>query len=484
VLGYIRKHELIRAGDRVAIAVSGGADSVALLRLMLELRNELGTVLSIVHLNHQLRGAESDADEQFVRALADLHDLEIACEGRDVKANAAGNKLSLEAAARKLRYEFFRCVLQSGVNRIATAHTLDDQAETVLLKLTRGAGTRGLAGVYPRILVRRPSSSVAEEAVSSQLSALSESAKPAIEGSIIRPLLGTRRSQLREYLAEIGQSWREDATNQDLRHTRNRIRHEVLPRIEQELNPSICEVLAETADIAREEEEYWEYEVGRLLPQLWHKNEDGGSLDRRALGKQPLALRRRLVRAAAESVGHTLEFRHVEEILELAREGSRTVVEESVVVIRQGNELHFCGSAERASDYSYDLSVPGIIDIPEAGVRIEALIVTSENDEKYDPRHLIDPGQTTASFSVRNWRAGDRFWPAHTRQPKKIKELLQDRHITGERKRRWPVVASGEEVVWLRGFGVRRDFQAQGNKGILIREAKLNLPESTHEGRN
>ena len=464
VFGYIRKHELVRAGDRVGVAVSGGADSVALLRLMLELRDELGIVPSAIHLNHNLRDTDSDADEQFVRSLAAMHGLEINCESRDVKRHSAEKKLSLEAAARELRYEFFRRILQSGVDRVATAHTLDDQAETVLLKLVRGAGTRGLAGIFPKL------------AVSHQPSALSQDNSADFRDTrpcVIRPLLGTRRSQLREYLAEIGQSWREDATNQDLRHTRNRIRHEILPRLEEELNPSICEVLAETAGIARGEEEYWEHEIRRLLPQLWLKNEGCGNLNWCALGKLPLALRRRLIRAAAESMGLALEFRHVEEILGLTREGNRTVVQASLVVTRHRSELQFCSSSERTSDYCYDLSVPGILVVPEAGIRIETVLVGSENDQKHDPQHLIDPGQTRAGFAVRNWRAGERFWPAHTKQPKKIKELLQDRHITGERKRLWPVVASGAEVVWLRGFGVRRDFQAQGSEGVLIREAEL-----------
>src|SRR5204862_534469 len=134
---YVRKQDLMRAGDRVGIALSGGADSVALLRLMLELRQEVSVVLSVIHLNHKLRGAESDADEAFVRELAQKHGLELICDSRDVTVRATEYKLSLEAAGRAFRYEFFRSALEGGLNRIATAHTLDDQAETLLLKLAR-----------------------------------------------------------------------------------------------------------------------------------------------------------------------------------------------------------------------------------------------------------------------------------------------------------------------------------------------------------
>ena len=156
VFSHIRQQDLLKPGDRVGAAVSGGADSVALLRLFLELRKELGVVLSVVHFNHKLRGAEADRDENFVAELARQHKLEFHCGCGDVAAFAAEQHIGLEAGARRLRYAYFRSLLsKGGVNRIATAHTLDDQAETVLLRLARGAGTRGLAGIYPRLWLER-----------------------------------------------------------------------------------------------------------------------------------------------------------------------------------------------------------------------------------------------------------------------------------------------------------------------------------------
>lgn len=448
MLAYIHKHDLFRPGHRVSIAVSGGADSVALLRLMAELRDELGIVLSVVHLNHKLRGAESDADEQFVHDLAATHGLEFIAKSQDVKAFAAGKKLSLEAAARAVRHEFFRNVLQSHVNRIATAHTLDDQAETVLLKLMRGAGTRGLAGIYPKVAI----------------------ADTPGDQEIIRPLLATRRSQLRSYLAEIGQSWREDSTNQDLRHTRNRVRHEILPRLEQDINPGVCGTLAETAEIARAEEVYWSKEISRLLPQIWCQEEDGGVLKLKLFASLPLALRRRLVRAAAESLGITLEFRHVEDILDQMCEGNNSTLPGQWTTNRHGDEIRFRKASEATPDYQYELSVPGEVTVAEAGLELETIVVNGNSEAQRSTPHFVDPGFAQKNWVVRNWRAGDRFWPAHTKEPKKIKELLQDRHITGEEKQRWPVIACGDEILWLRGFGVRRDFQAKGSEGVLIRE--------------
>ena len=467
VAAYIRKYDLLRPGDRVGIAVSGGADSVALLRLMLELRDELGIVLSVVHFNHQLRGTDSDSDEQFVRELAETRGLEIIAESRDVKTVAAEKKLSVEAAARELRYEFFRCALQSSVNRIVTAHTLDDQAETVLLKLARGAGTRGLAGIYPKKVVSRQPSPTSK----SKAGAIPGPA--AKEETIVRPLLRSRRSQLREYLAEIGQTWREDASNQDLRHTRNRVRREILPRLEQEVNPGVCEVLAETAEIARVEEEYWADEISRSLPRLWSEDGSGGILKVGPLESFPLALRRRLVKAAAEILGMALQFRHVEEILDQQSDGNTSALPGQWVVTRHGDELRFRKMGEPSSDYQYELSVPGKITIAEAGIAVETLVINGNSGtQTYNPQHFVDSRLAQHKWVVRNWRAGERFWPAHTKEPKKIKELLQDRHITGDEKQRWPVIACGDEILWLRGFGVRRDFQANGSEGVLIRELK------------
>jgi tRNA(Ile)-lysidine synthase len=468
VAAYSRKYDLLRPGDRVGIAVSGGADSVALLRLILELRDELGIVLSIVHFNHKLRGADSDGDEQFVRELAETYGLDFIADNCDVKEYSTGKKLSLEAAAREVRYEFFRSALQSKVNRIATAHTVDDQAETVLLKLARGAGTRGLAAIYPKVAISHQASAV------SPPEPKPKSTAPSIQLTIIRPLLGTRRWQLRSYLAEIGQSWREDASNKDLRHTRNRVRHEILPRLEQEVNPGVCEVLAETADIARAEEAYWANEISRSLPQVWSQDERGGNLQLRLFASLPLAFRRRLVRAAAETLGMALEFRHVEEILNQQSDGNTSVLPGQWIVTRHGDELRFRKYSEAASDYQYDLPVPGKVTVVEAGIELETFVVNGASEaQRCRPQHLVDSRFAQRGWVARNWRAGERFWLAHTKEPKKIKELLQDRHITGDEKQHWPVIASGDEIIWVRGLGVRRDFQSNGPTGVAINEVPI-----------
>jgi len=446
VTAYIHKRRLLKAGDRVGTAVSGGADSVALLRLLLELRKQLGIVLSVVHFNHKLRGADSDADEHFVAELARRHKLELHADSTDVAAFALKRHLSLETAAREARYEFFRRLLRGGrVNRIATAHTLDDQAETVLLRIMRGAGTRGLAGIYPQLSVE-----------GSQF-------------SVIRPLLGTRRKDLEAYLRELGQDWREDASNRDLRHARNRIRHGILPRMERNLNPLVREALAETAEIARAEEEYWEQEVTKVLPAPIRP-----TLKLTTLRGLPLAMQRRVIRLIAESVGIRLEFRHVEEILQLAS-GESAALPKDWLASRKKDELRFEHCAEKKrTDYEYSLPVPGAVDVPETGSRFESVLISEKG--AYNPDHLLNRTALRDELCVRNWRPGDRFWPPHTKAEKKIKELLQERHLTGAEKTGWPVVVSGSAIVWVRGFAVPRALRAESktNQAVLIREIPLN----------
>jgi tRNA(Ile)-lysidine synthase len=442
----------MRAGDRVGVAVSGGADSVALLRLLLELRAELGVVLSVVHFNHKLR-VEAELDEAFVAKLAEVHGIELRCEAGDVKLYAKKHQLSIEAAARRLRYEYFRRVLGKGeMNRIATAHTLDDQAETVLLRLIRGSGPRGLAGIYPEVAVGEQS-------------------------SIVRPLLGSARKDVLQYLKDIQQEWREDGSNRDLRFARNRVRHGVLPRLERNLNPSVHEALAEAAEIARGDEEYWTAEVERILPSVWQRMGEGGVFTLERLELLPLALRRRVLRAGCECLGLRLEFKHVAELLDMCSpEGPKSAeIPGSWMAIRRNRELRImapAGSEEEVAAYDYVLAVPGDVCVAQTGTRFEAVLVSLTGDQSYNPEHLLDRDRVGPELKIRNWRPGDRYWPKHTKGLRKIKELLQKLHVTGAERRLWPVAVSGDEVIWVRGFPAPDHLRPRDGAGqaVLIQE--------------
>lgn len=456
VCRYIGEQDLLRPGQRVGAAVSGGADSVALLRLLLELRAELGLVLSVVHVNHGIRGAEAEADQQFVAALAEERGLALYALVADTPAHAAARRLSLEAAGRELRYQYFqRLLTQGALDKVATAHNLDDQAETVLLRLTRGTGTTGLAGIYPQWPVVSRGSTAA----------------------IVRPLLAVRRHELESYLRELGQTWREDASNLDPQYARNRVRHRVLPLLEAELNPRVRELLAETAAIARAEEEYWAAEVRRLLGQVWSAAH--GSLDLAGIRRLPLALQRRLVRAAAELQGVRLEFQHVEELLALAQAPpsgeKQLLLPGGWRASRRRDGLHFNPpkpARPAPRDFAYALSLPGEVAVAETGTIFRATLGPLAPEQALQ---AYDPAALPPALEVRNWRPGDRFWPSHTRAPRKIKELLQERKVPLSQRHNWPVIAGQEQIVWLRGFPAPQALLASpgGGPALVIQEYAL-----------
>ncbi len=459
VLAYIRREGLLRAGDRVGVAVSGGADSVALLRLLLELRGELGVVLSVLHFHHGIRGAEADVDQRFVSDLAAACGLEFHVEAGDSPAHVAARGLSLETAARDLRYAWFRDLLRCGaVNRIATAHTLNDQAETVLMRTLRGAGSRGIAGTYPELAMWASRPRLAS----------TNAARP--PSSIIRPLLHIRRRELHDYLRLLKQPWREDETNLDTRHLRNRIRHELLPLLERDFNPQAASVLANQAEIARAEEQFWQERVAQLLPDALASAAREGTvaLRRDVLLTHPLALQRRLLRAAAEAAGVALEFDDVESALRLAggdvaRPPALPAGRSSAVCsLPQGWRAALTQDELRIekqhappplpADYEYRLVVPGEVRVAEIGSVIRATLAPAAATAAEYNALLPDAASPATELVVRNWRAGDRFQPAHTRSPKKVKTLLQDRRVAPVERRLWPVVVSGGTIIWMRGF--------------------------------
>jgi tRNA(Ile)-lysidine synthase len=556
LLSHIRRRELLSAGDRVGVAVSGGIDSVALLRLLLELRFELGIVLSVVHFNHKLRGAESDGDEEFVRNLAREHDLESYVDEADVAKHAREQGVSIETGAREWRYGFFRSLIRAAreeeevpppalsqhpreglgtlgnhssgaeapfisgtcggaaesralsrqfkLNKIATGHTLDDQAETVLMRIMRGAGMRGLGAIYPRIDVEDDDGEGC--------------------GEIVRPLLETRRCELERYLKDIGQSWREDSTNADCHFTRNRVRKLLMPLLEKEFNPKIAEGLAELAEIARQEEDYWENEVAGWMgtavhwsgaenqnSHFWQNRPEVGhppfvqiqpatnekpeastdvrsmtpssamnaSLDRVWFLGEPVAVQRRLIKAIAEDAGIPLEFKHVDEIIRFAGENGPSGKELDLPLgwklLRESAELIFLTpdlrKRDRPMEYKYLLPVPGQVVMHELSSEFEARILEPNEASRYELDALLDAESVLSPLTLRNWRAGDRFRPAHTKSAKKVKDLLTDLHVAHAERATWPVILSGEEIIWVRGFPISSKYRAQpGQRALLIRE--------------
>jgi tRNA(Ile)-lysidine synthase len=424
---------LLKPGMRLAVGVSGGADSVALLRALAERRGELGLVLHAAHLHHGLRGAEADADLAFVRDLAGELELPFHQAQVDTNAEAEEHGETIEEAARRLRYGWFRQLMAGDeVDAVATAHTLDDQAETVLAKFLRGAWTEGFSAIHP--VVEFP------------------------EGRILRPMLAATRAEVEAYLNSLGQGWREDSSNRHLTYTRNRIRHELLPLLEG-WNPRLREHLAQMAALARDEEAWWQSEVARLAPQMLLQgrpvrgggraaSESGLALDVVRLAALAPAVQRRLLRHAAGLLGAAPDFVSTEALRALAltgRAGQKRELAQGLRAERTPRELRLTvepvsagGAGERQVVPAYSVDIPGEVEAPAFGLKIE-----------------IGAGanlQTTGKVAkLRNWRPGDRVRLRYSSSPRKVKEVLERLRVTGSSRAVWPVLELDGQIAWMKG---------------------------------
>jgi len=465
-LAYVREHELLKPSDRVGVAVSGGADSVGLLRVLLELRTELGIVLSVLHFNHKIRGADADEDERFVRSLAEHHGLEFHRASADVPAYAAEHKLSLETAGREARYQFFESLLQQHtLDVVATGHTMDEQAETVLMRVLRGAGSKGLSGIYPRKAIRCCDGKEARY--------------------IVRPLLAVRRAEVRAYLQSVNQPWREDTTNADLQYARNRIRHGLLPLIETRFQLAAVTALAQLAEVAREEEDYWKGVLSRIMPDVVAEAGTVTVNIPRLVALHP-ALQRRVLRECAHRLAVSLDFEHLTQLLGAAhcRERARAKTCElpgGWIAVRKQQELRFelrNPNQQAPLAYEYRLPIPGEVEILEIGRVIRAFLQPVRfGASGYNPEQALDPVALGPELLVRNWQPGDRLWPVHSKRPKKMKELFEQRHVPAAERRSWPVAESGGKLAWSRSFGASTEFQpAADSKQVVVIEEHVLHP--------
>jgi tRNA(Ile)-lysidine synthase len=481
VLKTIRRAQMLAPGDRAGLAVSGGADSVALLRLLESLRDKLGIGLFVVHFDHMLRGAESDADARFVEELARSRALECVVGREDVAAAAAAHKWNLEDAARRLRYAFFeRLVAEGRARRIVVAHTADDQAETVLAHILRGTGPAGLAGIYPAV------------------------------GSVVRPLLAERRRDLREYLRAIGQGWREDATNRDVSRQRARIREQLVPLLERDFSPRAVDRLAGLAELAREEEIFWNALVEDRFRAIVRAVSGKLTIRIESLLK-PLnlsaagdpgpfrTLTERIVRRVYKELHGDLSgfaAAHVNQVIRLASEspsGRRAELPSGVVVEKAFDTLVFSvtkgsgrsrvpretQSSENAYLYIVSLPARGIatVSVPELNRRFCLKVIdwsVSERDTKRDSTAL-DAKLLREPLILRNWRPGDAYRPVGRRRSKKLKEMFLAGRVPSRDRSSWPVLESGGRVAWARGLPPADDFRARQNTqaAVVIEEEQF-----------
>jgi len=448
----IARHRMFEPAQQVGVAVSGGADSVCLLYVLLELAPRWGLHLSVLHLDHGLRGEESRQDAEFVRRLADQLGLPLSLRETPV----AQSPDNLEQAARQARLAFFRETISSGaVQRIATGHTRSDQAETVLFRFLRGSGTAGLAGI-----------------------------RPVTSEGIVRPLIEIERSEVQQFLLQRGIAWREDSTNRGLQFARNRIRHELLPQIAREWNPAIGETLANTADWALAEEAWWDAEIDRLAAEHFTAVDDAGAILLRApvLAALPLAVARRLVRRAMELAKgdlRAIDFGHIRSVMDLARstEGHGRLQAPGLDIFRSFEWLRFgkLGGGLETRNYRLTLAVPGTVRVPGTNLTIsleliDKLAPSVSSDWVYNSQMgCLDWQRLSGSLELRNWRPGDQYQPVGYSGQEKIKTLLQQARIPLWERRHWPVLTDGPSIVWARRFGPAAALVAEQDAKVILR---------------
>jgi tRNA(Ile)-lysidine synthase len=455
VFDFIRQHRLLSANERLVVAVSGGADSVCLLHILVRLKERLKIKLHIAHLNHQLRGAESDADADYVADLARNLGIPATIERRDVNGYQKRERLSPEEAAREVRYRFLAEVAgATGAQAVAAGHTRDDHIETILMHLIRGAGTRGMRGLQP------------------------STGWPSKTGGliVIRPLLEVSHQETEDYCRQHRLTPRLDASNLSLSPLRNRIRQQLMPLL-QGYNPGIAEALLRTGRIAGDDIDFLDRETARLWNKIARQEGEAIILDRPKLDRLPSTLKRYLLRTGAEKLlgsAKDIEMRHIEEMMALLGKPA-------------GKRLSLPGNLSFATgydEYILTLDLAGLSPLPElegetklkipgqtefSGWRVGAAIIEPEEiTEKDDFTAYFDLAKTGDRLTVRGRRRGDRFQPLGLPQPKKLGEFMIDSRIPQAWRQYIPIVCSPEQIVWLVGWRIdERVKVSQKTKQVL-----------------
>lgn len=433
---------------RLLIGVSGGSDSVALLYLLHEWMAGEPGVLGVAHLNHGIRDEVADADEAFVRDLA-AH-LNRPCHTRrvDVPALSKANGLSTEMAARAARQAFFAdCVREHGYELVVLAHTRDDQAETLLLRLLRGAGASGLSAMAPETTV---------DGVRYR-----------------RPLLSVSKADVRAELERRGAAWREDTSNADPVYLRNRVRNRLVPLLQQEFNPNIVDTLARTATILRDEDREQEQRTDIDLSHCVTDRPD--TLDVARCINLSLVRRRRVIRRwllSLDTVTEALSFDAVERVLDLCTDQqgtAQTPLEGGGLVRREYDRLLYVRkTTAHQSDARYRVPVPGTRPFPEWGIQVRTVHATG-----YERPEQERCGQCPASgwlsaravgeapLYVRTWRAGDRFSPYGLSGTRKVQDIFVDRKVPRESRTHIPLIECNDEIVWIPGYRVAAGYAVE-----------------------
>lgn len=459
VLDFIREHHLVPVDSCLLVAVSGGPDSVCLLHILLRLKDELGIRLHLAHLNHQLRGTESEADARYVDEMARQLGIPATVARGDVARHQAEKRISLEEAAREVRYTFLAETARSvGADRVAVGHTSDDNVETILMHLVRGTGTTGLQGLKPYLKWRMVDGDFA----------------------VIRPLLAVSRGDTAGYCQEQELKPRTDTSNFSLSPLRNKIRHQLLPLLKG-YNPMIEQAILRTARIAASEIAFLEEEGARLWEEIVRSQEDTIILGKESFLKLPPALKRHLLRMAFQKLLGNLkdiETRHIEEIMEILNKpaGKRLNLPGGLTFSVEYQNYLLGEDSPALSpfprlDGTWTLNLPGKTVLPGWHVNAKLINQPQPAMEKGDnplSAHL-NLDRIGNSLTVRSRQIGDRFQPLGMSQPKKLGRFMIDARIPAAWRDRVPIVCSREQILWVVGWRIDDRVKVTDNTERILR---------------
>jgi len=433
----IRNYRLLKSGDKILVSVSGGPDSVALLSLLLELRNHFKWDLEVAHVNHKLRGKESDKDLEFVKKLATKYGLEFNSTSVNTKKFANDKKLSLEDAARQIRYAFLEKTAQKiKADKIALGHTQNDQAETVLMRLFRGSGALGLSGI------------------------------PIKRGKYVRPLLEVSREEILKYLKQNKLSYRIDKSNLTAQFLRNRIRTNILPWLKKEINPEIISTLNRTATILNEIEQYLDKETKKIFEKLTQPGKNKILINRQKFSNLENIFKKNLVRYSWTKLTaeiYPLDFKQVERVLNLVeakKVGKRVNLKSGYWA--ELNSKYLVIFKKQPKKYKILVKFPGEFRLNGHNLKariIERKKLPEKIQTKSENQAYLDWEKLKGTLNLRGYLPGDKFKPLGMKGNKKLSDFFTDSKIPRHQREETLLLTSKGKIAWIVGQRISDEFK-------------------------